>query len=89
MGLGLGAAYLDVEYRAAVTPPRPVRSDDLLPAYQGMVGMRKKITTGTLFQFGYRLTGTTTPQFEDEAGQQFTTDYVEDHQLELGLQVGF
>lgn len=89
VGLGLGTAYLDVEYRAAVTPPREVRSEDLLPAYQGMLGVRKKITSTTLFQFGYRITGTTTPQFEDEAGESFTTDYVEDHQVELGLQVGF
>ncbi len=88
LGVGLGAGWLSVDYDAEAAPPERTDDDDVRLTYQGMIGWQWATGPSVDLVLGYRLTGTTTPELSGGGGS-YTTDYIEDHQLELGTRYHF
>lgn len=88
LGLGLGGGRLSVDYDAEATPPQRTDDEDFRLAYQVMAGWQKAIGHGVHLVVGYRVTGTTTPELTNDVGS-YTTDYIQDHQVELGTRYHF
>lgn len=88
LGVGLGAGWLSVDYDAEATPPQRTDDDDVRLTYQTMIGWQWALGPALDLVLGYRLTGTTTPELSGASGS-YTTDYIEDHQLEVGTRYPF
>jgi opacity protein-like surface antigen len=66
IGGGIGVAKIDAEIRARGSVSESVSDDDVVFAYQGIVGVAYAINANTSLDLSYRYFATADPDFEDE-----------------------
>lgn len=80
-GAGMGASFINVEFNGA-------DDNDIVFAYQFMLGVGYKLTREMSLTFGYRFFRTLRGQF-DANGSTFNLDPASINALELGIKVDF
>lgn len=83
LGAGIGVAQVSMD-----DPSFPIDDDDTVFAYQLAAGVAFDLTPTLALDLGYRYFATTDPEFTDDFGDSFETEYMS-HNLNLGLRYQF
>ena len=86
VGVGVGAAYVEAEL--ATGGQGIVDDDDVVFAYQAMIGVAYQTTAFSAIGLGYRYFATDDPDLEAPNGTTFSSEY-SSHNIELELRLKF
>lgn len=86
VGAGIGAAYVEAEL--ATGGQGIVVDDDVVFAYQAMIGVAYQTTAFSAIGLGYRYFATDDPDLEAPNGTTFSSEY-SSHNIELELRLKF
>lgn len=86
VGVGVGAAYVEAEL--ATSGLGIVDDDDVVFAYQAMIGVAYQTTAFSAIGVGYRYFATSDPDLEAPNGTTFSSEY-SSHNIELELRLKF